>query len=212
MFFSHGEKELYTNIIEKLFIISGFPIDAIPEAKKLLETQGTDGIIKQLFIEIKILKLEDIDQSERICLIDTAVKAGNLDLVKAIAEKFIAEKFSDDIRIPSENNMEEPYRPVFWLASIVTRQAGVDKSHYQAIEDYLCNRFEIPNTVQLPSEDKKTMVTVSRKEYLTYIEAWKHTENIRLLVEDKVRKPRYCRHQLLDEIEKGLALKKTPRK
>lgn len=201
---AHSRKEeFYNQFIKKLYLISGHSAKPGVIENPMKMVMERNSMLAKIMDDIRKINLEDYTQKERIYLIDTAIKAGNLSVVKALSEKFIEQKLADDIRIPSKNNLEHPYRPVFWLPSIVTRQPGVPKENYEKIEKYLCERFNIPSEIKIGDK------VFTRKSYLATVELWKHQKNISFMREDKMSKPRYRRHELLDEIEKGITLKKT---
>ncbi|RDI43771.1 hypothetical protein [Aquicella lusitana] len=193
------QNTLRTNLINIMFDLSGFPTKV--EGIVHLQKMGEKKLVELFSIHIGSLNLKKFSQSERLLFIDTAVKSGNLEVVKMAAEKFIKEGYEDDIRIPSKDNPEQPFRPVFWLASIVSRQPGIPAENYRAIEEYLCQKFNIPNTVNINGKN------VTRKEYLAGVELWKHSQNVKFLKELGFKKPRYRRHELMDDIEKGVKLK-----
>ena len=194
---------LYGHILKKLLAISGFP-DREGLSSEILKN-GKEAVIKEILSDFNHLNLSHYPVGERIYLIDTAVKAGNLEIVKALTEKFEKEGYADDIRIPSKDNMEHPYRPVFWLAAIVTRH--LPKENYQAIEKYLCEHFKISDQIKINGK------MTTRTQYLTSIDKWKHEKNIEFLgrgfkFSEKANTfVRYRRHELLDDIEKGIPLK-----
>ena len=142
-------RDLLKTITANLLIISGFPLKNQSQSQATLLEKGKDTIIKEILRDITLLKLYLLDTKNRILLIDAAVKAANLDIVKALTEKYIKEGFENDIKIPSKDNPEHPYRPVFWLASIVSRYPGIPVSAYKAVEDYLCEKFSIPDVVNI---------------------------------------------------------------
>lgn len=169
--------------------------------------KGAQAAINQAIECAQKFDFSRLQQDERIYAFDTAVKLGNLDLVKVMAERYIDSGLSDDIRIPSENNMEVPFRPTFWLPSIVTRQEYAGKESYAAIEKYLSEKFDIPEKVNIDGE------MLTRDQYCKNIDAWKHQNNIRMFnMGIGMKKPRYRRHELMDAIEKGVELKKPTKK
>lgn len=171
--------------------------------QQIKDPRGKETAVADILEDIKILRLRDYPENERILLIDTVIKFGNVDLVKALARKFKKEGFSDDIRYPSAENPEHPYRPVFWLAAIITRQPHVPLKNYRDIENYLCRKFAVPKVVQIRDE------FITREQYLAEVDAWKHCENIRLFQRFNRQLPRYRRHELMDAIEKGVRLRKV---
>lgn len=184
-------------LLDKLFTISGFPFPNDSSNQALLARVGADKIIQDILADIRQLKLAHYKQGDRIGLIDRAVKCGNLVTVKALTEEFIRQGFINDILIPSKHNMEVPFRPVFWLASVVTRQPGVPRENYRAIENYLCERLQIPASVIIDGID------TSREKYLRQVELWKHEQNIRFFTDSfrPAKKPRFRLHELMDAIE-----------
>lgn len=136
---------------------------------------GKQGVTLDTVINmLPDLRLNKLDKAERIALIDTAIKFGSLDLVKIIAEKYITHGFADDIRLPYEGHGEHPYRPVFWLAAICTRLPNIPVENYDKIEMYLCQKFNIPSSVNIAGTN------VTRNEYVQIINEWKEAKNLEL--------------------------------
>jgi hypothetical protein len=144
-----------------------------------------DATLRTVINMLPDLNLNKLDKAERIALIDTAIKFGSLDLVKIIAEKYIALGFKDDIRIPYEGHGEHPYRPVFWLAAICTRQPNIPVENYDKIEAYLCQKFDIPSSVNIDG------VNVTRNEYVQIINEWKQAKNLELSARGREGGDRY---------------------
>lgn len=136
-----------------------------------------------------------ISQKQRIVLIDTAIKTGILQLVETLAERLDSLGLEDDIVTPKKDHYEYAYRPSFWLAAVTTRQTYVPQDAYEKIEKYLCDKFHIPERVDIDGK------LLSKQEYCKAIDVWKHHKNIRLF-NMGATKPRYRRHMLLGEIEK----------
>jgi hypothetical protein len=173
---------------------------AILEDVSLLEELGMQAIHKDILNKIQSLRLQFFTETKRISLIDLAVKCGHLSIVQSLTEIFIDQGFEEDIRIPSKNNADHPYRPTFWLASIVTHYHA--KENYVSIEKYLCEKLNIPNVVNINGKD------TTREEYLLAVDKWKHTQNLRFMINTKSKEltyifslPRYRRHEFLNEIE-----------
>ncbi|VVC75229.1 hypothetical protein AQUSIP_05170 [Aquicella siphonis] len=140
----------------------------------LLDPSEKEAALRDILRELKILDLSGIDKRERICLIDSAIKFGSMELVTAITEKYIALGLQDDIRVPYENHGEHAFRPVFWLAAVATRLPGIPEENYNAIEKYLCEKFNIPVTVVIDG------TAITRDEYVKAVTAWKQQQNAKL--------------------------------
>jgi len=181
-------EKLYNQILRKLLQIK--------------DPRGKENVVADILADVQKLKLKKYEKKLRILLIDTVIKFGHVELVKTLARKFKQEGFSDDIKIPAAENPEHAYRPVFWLAAIITRQEHVPLENYRAIEAYLCKKFDIPKLVKIDGEK------ITREEYLADVELWKHMQNVRFLTVNNFRVPRYRRHELMDDIEKGVMLRK----
>lgn len=138
---------------------------------QLLETSNQEEIIIAIENKLEPIHLSTFEKPLRIDLMDTAIKVGCLPLVKFLAERFIADGFENDIKIPYEQHVEHAYRPVFWLAAVVTRPPQVPESNYNEIEEYLCKRFDIPKKVEINGH------TVTRDEYVAYVNDWKKERN-----------------------------------
>jgi hypothetical protein len=171
---------------------------------QIKDPRGKEKVIADLISDVKQLKLKNYEKKLRILLIDTVIKFGNVELVKTLATKFKKEGFADDIKTPAAENPEHPYRPVFWLAAIITRQPHVPLENYRAIERYLCENFGITKTININGK------LVTREKYLAGVELWKHKQNVYFLTQRGMKLPRYRRHELMDAIEKGVALKPLP--
>lgn len=190
---SEEVSELALNLQDKMLMVSGAPLKYNPDLEAEFKKKGSELIINEINIAIEKLDLKKLTKKQRIYLIDTAVKSGELTIVKHLAEKFILAGFKTDITNPSEENIEQPFRPTFWLPSIINRYK--DKSAYRAIENYLCERFNIGDPVEI--NGKK----ITRKNYIEEVNRWKHDKNFALMNNVKVKRPRYRRHELMDEIE-----------
>jgi hypothetical protein len=166
MFSTYDWKALAEELYDK---ITNFMTD-LHEIPDQLRTQAVETILRYL----QNLNLSQIQKPRRILLIDTAIKIGNVQLVQAIADKFEAKGFSDDIRIPYAEHLEHPYRPVFWLAAVTTGFETTPTENYVKIEKYLCEKFAIPNSVVIDGK------SITRDEYVQVVTEWKQAENIRL--------------------------------
>lgn len=193
----NNDKELILDIIH---LMEEKGKQAIFEDVSLLEEIGIQALNKDILNDIQNLRLRLLSQKNRVCLIDTAVKCGYLSIVQGLTEIFISQGFKDDIRIPSKDNADHPYRPTFWLASIVTRYRP--QENYVAIEKYLCEKLNIPNVVNINGKN------TTREEYILAVDKWKHAHNLRFMVNANnkeltypCRKPRHRRHEFLNEIE-----------
>lgn len=167
MFSTFDCKALAEGLFDK--IINNFMVDLYekPDQQRI---NAVETILRYL----QNLDLSRIQKPQRILLIDTAIKIGNVQLVKAIADKFQAKGFSDDIRIPYAEHLEHPYRPVFWLAAVTTGFETTPAENYVQIEKYLCEKFGIPDSVVINGNP------ITRDEYVQAVTEWKRGENIRL--------------------------------
>jgi hypothetical protein len=153
--------------------------EASPDDKPLLE--------KNLLSSLTKLDLARLEKWERILVMDGAIKLGQVEIVKALAGKFIVQGYADDIRIPSEDNMEHPYRPSFWLAAVATRHAP--DANYEEIEEHLCRIFNTPERVQING------AMYTRNQYVRMVSDWKVLENERLKSECGRQGDRYPKQE-----------------
>ena len=197
---SQYASRIMNQITDNLMTISGNKY-LCPSEKDKLEMYGVNAIVSSILIDISMLNLDQLSIQDRIYLFDLAVKLANIKVIKALSQLYIDQGFQSDITVPSKDNQEYPYRPVFWLASIVTRQPAITSETYSAVEKYICETFKIPEVVNINGKN------ITRQEYIAGIEKWKHENNIRLFspyfdYHFKWPKPRYPRHVLMNEIEK----------
>lgn len=184
--------ELAQILQDKLLLISGFPLHHSSETP---ESQETLNIIEDIKLLIEKLEINNLTKGQRIYIFDTAIKTAELSIVISLTDKFVNNNLKTDITCPSKDNLEQPFRPSFWLASIVTRYK--DRSAYQAIEDYLCKRFKIGKSVIIKGQ------AITKDEFIAQTDQWKHDRNFTFLNNQASKKklPRYRRHGLMDSIE-----------
>lgn len=145
--------------------------DIVIRMLDLMDPNEKEKALKEVTLLLNHLNFSKLDKSERIYLIDSAIKFGSIELVKIITNIFIQLKLTDDITIPYAGHGEHPYRPVFWLAAVTTRLPNVPPENYKTIENYLCTTFSIPDVVMING------LSVTRDEYVHAVNKWKQTQN-----------------------------------
>jgi hypothetical protein len=122
--------------------------------------------INRVIRHLKTIAFDQLNKNNRIYLMDTAIKFGNLALVQAIFALFEKYELLSELRLPSVE-CSTPFRPSFWLASIVSPYPLVLRQAYQAIENFLCEKLNIGERVNIAG------MLLTKAEYLTRIATWR---------------------------------------
>ena len=92
---------------------------------------------------------------------------------------------------------ENAYR-LFWLAAVCTRWPNLPVENFAKIEAYLCEKFNIPDSVVIDG------TAVTRNEYVDAVKEWKLKENLRL----RARGVTYDRYTITEADDKQRSFQK----
>ncbi len=185
---SKKESSPYDRLFDDIFSLYGKnPADEITQQK----TRYVCELIN--LFDLKSIQPTEKSSSKglRIYLYDTAIKTGNLDVIKALTQRIKSQELSEEIQVPSQDNPEFAFRPSFWLPLIMTRPYYLDEKKVKEITKYICSEFDIPEKVQIQGK------TLSQIEYLQEVDAWKAKMNETLKKDGSTLRPQgYPRYSL----------------